>query len=42
MPKQPLFTTPSPAAHSLEVLRKHFPQAIETDAESRIGINAAL
>lgn len=41
MPKQPVFTTPSPAAHSLEVLRKHFPQAVETDAEGRIRINAA-
>jgi adenine-specific DNA-methyltransferase len=41
MPKQPIFTTPSPAAHSLEVLRKHFPQAVETDTEGRIRINAA-
>ena len=41
MPKQPIFTTPSPAAHSLEVLRKHFPQAVETDSEGRIRINAA-
>lgn len=41
MPKQPIFTTPSPAAHSLEVLRKHFPQAIETDSDGRIRINAA-
>ena len=41
MPKQPIFTTPSPAAHSLEVLRKHFPQSVETDSEGRIRINAA-
>ena len=41
MPKQPIFTTPSPAAQNLEVLRKHFPQAIETDSEGRIRINAA-
>jgi adenine-specific DNA-methyltransferase len=37
----PIFTTPSPAAQSLEVLRQHFPQAIETDAQGRIRINAA-
>ncbi|OYT94063.1 MAG: site-specific DNA-methyltransferase [Burkholderiales bacterium PBB3] len=38
---KPIFTTPSPAAHSLEVLRQHFPQAIETDAQGCIRINAA-
>ena len=37
----PILTTPSPAAQSLEVLRQHFPQAIETDAQGRIRINAA-
>lgn len=36
-----IFTTPSPAAQNLEVLRQHFPQAIETDAQGRIRINAA-
>lgn len=41
MTNKPIFTTPSPAAHSLEVLRKHFPQAIETDSEGRIRINAS-
>ena len=37
----PILTTRSPAAQSLELLRKHFPQAIETDAQGRIRINAA-
>lgn len=37
----PIFTTPSPAAQNLELLRQHFPQAIETDAQGRIRINAA-
>ncbi|MDZ7939301.1 MAG: hypothetical protein U5M53_13905 [Rhodoferax sp.] len=37
----PILTTPSPAAQSLDVLRQHFPQAIETDAQGRIRINAA-
>jgi adenine-specific DNA-methyltransferase len=41
MPKHPILTTTSPAAQSLEVLRKHFPQAVETDADGRIRINAA-
>ena len=37
----PILTTPTPAAQSLEILRQHFPQAIETDAQGRIRINAA-
>lgn len=31
-----------PAAHKLEALRQLFPQAVETDAQGRIRINAAM
>ncbi|OGB33470.1 MAG: hypothetical protein A3F78_22570 [Burkholderiales bacterium RIFCSPLOWO2_12_FULL_61_40] len=37
----PILTTPAPNAQKLEVLRQHFPQAIEIDAQGRIRINAA-
>ena len=37
----PIFNTPSHAAQSLELLRKHLPQALEADAQVRILINAA-
>ena len=40
--KPPFFNAPSPAAQNLELLRKHFPQAIEIDAQDRIRINAAV
>jgi len=36
-----ILTTASPAALSLEILRQHFPQAIETDAQGRVRVNAA-
>lgn len=44
MPAQnskPILNTPSPAAHKLELLRQHFPQAVEVDADGRIRVNAA-
>lgn len=41
-PSQAFFQTPSPAAHTLEVLRQLVPQAIETNAQGRIRVNAAL
>ena len=37
----PLLDAPSPAAQKLELLRQHFPQAVEVDAQGRIRINAA-
>ncbi len=37
---QPILNTPTPDQIKLEVLRQHFPQAIETDADGRIRINA--
>lgn len=40
MPK-PILNAPSPNAIKLELLRQHFPQAIGTDAQYRIRINAA-
>ncbi len=36
----PILNTPTPDQIKLEVLRQHFPQAIETDADGRIRINA--
>lgn len=36
---QPILNTPTPDQIKLEVLRQHFPQAIETDADGRIRIN---
>ena len=42
MPKpQPILNAPTPDQHKLEVLRQHFPQAVETDPQGRIRINAA-
>ncbi len=41
MMKKPFFETSSPGAQKLEALRALFPQAIETDADGRIRINAA-
>lgn len=37
----PILTTPAPNAQKLEALRRLFPQAVETDADGRIRINAA-
>ncbi|MFM9902339.1 MAG: site-specific DNA-methyltransferase, partial [Polaromonas sp.] len=39
--QQPILNTPTPDQIKLEVLRQHFPQAIETDADGRIRINAS-
>lgn len=36
---QPFFTQPSPNAEKLELLRQHFPGAIDTDAQGRIRLN---
>ena len=42
MPKpQPILNVPMPDQHKLEVLRQHFPQAVEVDPQGRIRINAA-
>ncbi|MEY4979448.1 MAG: hypothetical protein RLZZ352_1718 [Pseudomonadota bacterium] len=41
MPR-PFFQASSPAAQKLEALRQLFPQAIETDAQGHIRINASL
>jgi adenine-specific DNA-methyltransferase len=38
----PILNAPTPAAHRLEALRQLFPQAVETDADGRIRINAAM
>lgn len=38
---QPFFTAPSPAAQKLELLREFFPQAIETEPDGRVRVNAA-
>ena len=40
MPK-PILNAPAANAAKLELLRQHFPQAVETDAQGRIRINAA-
>ncbi|PUE27712.1 hypothetical protein B9Z39_08135 [Limnohabitans sp. JirII-29] len=36
----PIFSAPTPDSAKLEVLRQHFPQAVEVDAQGRIRINA--
>ena len=41
MPK-PILNAPAANAAKLELLRQHFPQAVETDAQGRIRINAAV
>lgn len=38
---QPILNAPTPDQLKLEMLRQHFPQAIESDAQGRIRINAA-
>ena len=37
----PILTAPTPNQTKLELLRQHFPQAVETDAQGRIRVNAA-
>ena len=36
-----MLNAPTPDQHKLEVLRQHFPQAVEVDPQGRIRINAA-
>ena len=38
---KPILNAPAPNAAKLELLRQHFPQAIETDSQGRVRINAA-
>ena len=38
---EPIFDVAAPHQHKLEMLRQHFPQALEVDAQGRIRINAA-
>lgn len=38
---QPILTAPTPNQNKLEVLLQHFPQAVETDANGNIRVNAA-
>lgn len=40
--KSGLLDAPAPVAHKLEALRQLFPQAVETDVQGRIRINAAM
>lgn len=40
--KSGLLDAPAPVTHKLEALRQLFPQAVETDAQGRIRINAAM
>ena len=37
---KPILTTPAPNLHKLDILRQHFPQAVEVDAQGLIRINA--
>ncbi|MBP7492059.1 MAG: hypothetical protein KA803_08185 [Rhodoferax sp.] len=36
----PVLNAPTPDILKLDMLRQHFPQAVETDAQGRIRINA--
>ena len=38
---QPLLNAATPDQHKLDILRQHFPQAVEVDAQGHIRINAA-
>ena len=38
---QPILNAPTPDQQKLEVLRQHFPQAVEMGVDGRIRINAA-
>lgn len=37
----PILNAPTPNQHKLDLLRQHFPQAVEVDAQGHIRINAA-
>ena len=37
----PILNAPTPNQHKVELLRQHFPQALETDTQGRIRVNAA-
>ena len=37
----PILNAPTPNQHKLDLLRQHFPQAVEVDAQGRTRINAA-
>jgi adenine-specific DNA-methyltransferase len=37
----PILNAPTPNQHKLDILRQHFPQALEVDAQGRVRINAA-
>lgn len=37
----PILNAPTPNQHKLDILREHFPQAVEVDAQGRVRINAA-
>ncbi|MBU4423602.1 MAG: site-specific DNA-methyltransferase [Gammaproteobacteria bacterium] len=39
--QNPILNAASPAHHKLDLLRQHFPQAVEVDAQGHIRINAA-
>ena len=38
---KPILNSPTPNQQKLEILRQHFPQALETDSQGRIRVNAA-
>ncbi|OGA96189.1 MAG: hypothetical protein A3E79_13610 [Burkholderiales bacterium RIFCSPHIGHO2_12_FULL_61_11] len=38
---KPILNAPTPNQHKLDILRQHFPQAVEVDAQGRVRINAA-
>ncbi len=38
---KPILNSPTPDQLKLDILRQHFPQALETDAQGRIRVNAA-
>ncbi len=38
---KPILNSPTPNQLKLDILRQHFPQALETDAQGRIRVNAA-
>jgi adenine-specific DNA-methyltransferase len=38
---KPILNAPTPNQQKLDILRQHFPQAVEVDAQGRVRINAA-
>lgn len=38
---KPILNAATPNQHKLDILRQHFPQAVEVDAQGRVRINAA-